>query len=515
MFEANPDANIGIATGAVSGFVVLDVDPDKGGLKSILELQNVVGAMPKTPRVLTGGRGEHWYFQYPGSVLKNRVGLAGYPGLDFRADGGYVVAPPSNHKSGNLYEFMVGCAPAGISKDGVELAELPMGMVEIVRERPASTTDDYAHLETIPDGQRHDAMMRLAGALRRRGLGKDAIYAALLAEDKRLCSPPISNEDGGDSELLAMAEYCAERSAEAPVVSMPPGVLDGPSASGHPASAPSADDPNDQLDGIHPNVPRIPTKELIMEYMTAPGGPEFAFKYDLKLYSKRDRAWYTARQWRDNPSREIFHLLLARSEDISDAEATAALMYQKHSAARKAWNMWTISAFMEWVKTLPEKAETDDTTASEDAEFAAAVRAALTKELSIGEGASDLTIRSSVFEYSLNQARPSWSQVGHFGAYCKVGPRIAIRYDFLIAHGGAQIKKYTKSTLARRLNKFGIAKSNVAISGTRVYVVDDEWLANNFEVEIAKESSAPEPAAFDAKKAAAGDTEEKNDDVPF
>jgi len=44
--------------------------------------------------------------------------------------------------------------------------------------------------------------------------------------------------------------------------------------------------------------------------------------------------------------------------------------------------------------------------------------------------------------------------------------------------------------------------------------VDDEWLANNFEVEIAKESSAPEPAAFDAKKAAAGDVDDK-DEVPF
>ena len=56
--------------------------------------------------VSTGGDGEHFYFAAPTDVsLKSGV-LA--EGLDVKADGGYVIAPPSLHPSGRRYRWDVG-----------------------------------------------------------------------------------------------------------------------------------------------------------------------------------------------------------------------------------------------------------------------------------------------------------------------------------------------------------------------------------------------------------------------
>lgn len=96
------EANIGIATGKRSGVVVLDVDPRHGGDKSLAELEAMGGAL-KTLECETGGGGRHLYFLAPEERLKNKVGFM--PGLDFRGDNGYVVAPPSTHITGGLYRW--------------------------------------------------------------------------------------------------------------------------------------------------------------------------------------------------------------------------------------------------------------------------------------------------------------------------------------------------------------------------------------------------------------------------
>jgi hypothetical protein len=95
-----PDANIGIATGAVSGLVVLDFDKKHGGLETLSEEE---AGLPLTMEVATGGGGRHLYYGHPGLHTPNRQGLL--PGMDVRGDGGYVVAPPSVHESGGSYKL--------------------------------------------------------------------------------------------------------------------------------------------------------------------------------------------------------------------------------------------------------------------------------------------------------------------------------------------------------------------------------------------------------------------------
>jgi Protein of unknown function (DUF3987)/Bifunctional DNA primase/polymerase, N-terminal len=95
-FRRHPHANVGIVTGAVSGVVVVDIDGPDG----VTSLRKILDEPPKLPSVRTGN-GHHLYGRHPGTALKNFVKT--YPGLDGRADGGYVVAPPSRHVSGKDY----------------------------------------------------------------------------------------------------------------------------------------------------------------------------------------------------------------------------------------------------------------------------------------------------------------------------------------------------------------------------------------------------------------------------
>jgi hypothetical protein len=87
LFDAVPDGLLAIRTGSVSGLLVVDIDPAHGGRLD-------PKLMPPTAAVATGGGGWHLYYRHPGTPILSRP-LPGHPGVDIKADGGYVVAPPS------------------------------------------------------------------------------------------------------------------------------------------------------------------------------------------------------------------------------------------------------------------------------------------------------------------------------------------------------------------------------------------------------------------------------------
>jgi len=104
----SPDANIGLATGKGSGLVVLDVDGPIGET-SLAKMESEHGSLPPSWQVKTG-KGRHLYFRYPNNVTKVKSVARKKLGLDVRADGGYVIAPPSIHESGRRYAFELGSA---------------------------------------------------------------------------------------------------------------------------------------------------------------------------------------------------------------------------------------------------------------------------------------------------------------------------------------------------------------------------------------------------------------------
>ncbi|SHN46439.1 bifunctional DNA primase/polymerase [Cryptosporangium aurantiacum] len=89
MHTTIPGGLLAIATGAVSGLVVVDIDPRNGGALD-------PALMTPTYAVASGGGGWHLYYRHPGGRIPSRR-LDGRPGVDIKADGGYVVAPPSIH----------------------------------------------------------------------------------------------------------------------------------------------------------------------------------------------------------------------------------------------------------------------------------------------------------------------------------------------------------------------------------------------------------------------------------
>lgn len=98
-----PDANIGVATGQISGIWVVDIDGE-AGLTSLRQLAAVGHELPHSTAAGTG-KGTHHYYRLPaGQQVKSRAAV--WPGIDIRADGGYVIAPPSVHPSGARYRWI-------------------------------------------------------------------------------------------------------------------------------------------------------------------------------------------------------------------------------------------------------------------------------------------------------------------------------------------------------------------------------------------------------------------------
>lgn len=98
-FRKHPDANVGIVTGETSGLVVVDFDVHRGA-----DPKAFAKRFPTPLVVKTGGGGFHYYFAFPeGETIRNSVGE---DGVDIRATGGFVVAPPSVHATGKRYRWV-------------------------------------------------------------------------------------------------------------------------------------------------------------------------------------------------------------------------------------------------------------------------------------------------------------------------------------------------------------------------------------------------------------------------
>lgn len=113
-WESRPDSNVGIVTGPRSGLAVVDIDPRSGGRDSLGVLEARVGVLPGTVQSLTGGGGLHLLYEHPGVKVTSRSKALG-PGLDVKADGGFIVAPPSIHAAGPSYEWFGGVWKAGLA----------------------------------------------------------------------------------------------------------------------------------------------------------------------------------------------------------------------------------------------------------------------------------------------------------------------------------------------------------------------------------------------------------------
>jgi hypothetical protein len=188
----DPGFNIGIATGAPSGIFIVDVD----GIDAEAELRKLEaqhGAIPSTVEVITA-RGRHIYLKMPPEAeIRNSAGKVA-PGIDVRATGGYVLAPPSLHPSGRRYTWSVDSANA--------IAEAPPWLLSLIAGTAsacATPPSEWQKLvaEGVSEGRRNDNVARLTGHLLRRYVDGHVALERVRCWNASRCRPPLTDEEVG------------------------------------------------------------------------------------------------------------------------------------------------------------------------------------------------------------------------------------------------------------------------------------------------------------------------------
>lgn len=126
-WSKTPTANIGLNCGK-SGLVVVDLDKrgEYDGCAEWAELSKQFGPV-STSTSLTGGGGRHLLFKSPeGAAIKNSAGKLAHA-IDIRAEGGYIVLPPSIHPSGNPYQW---------ADSNTDIIPLPDAVIKILTREP-------------------------------------------------------------------------------------------------------------------------------------------------------------------------------------------------------------------------------------------------------------------------------------------------------------------------------------------------------------------------------------------
>ncbi len=156
-FTSYPDANIAVVTGKISNLVIVDIDPKNSGTDDAFK-------EVKTVKVATGGKGLHFYFQYEEGI-KTSAGIQA--GIDIRAEGGYAVLPPSLHKSGSRYEWLLS------PHSNTPIIPLPDFVKEwikndTIKEGVTESNWNSEVLEGVGEGERNNTAASVAGKLLKR-----------------------------------------------------------------------------------------------------------------------------------------------------------------------------------------------------------------------------------------------------------------------------------------------------------------------------------------------------------
>ncbi|MBL8668997.1 MAG: bifunctional DNA primase/polymerase [Rhodospirillales bacterium] len=180
-FTNAPGRQLAVATG--NGLLVVDLDQKNGadGVASLAALQSRYDDLPEAPHVRTPSGGAHLWFQYdPALGLRCSAGRLG-PGIDVRADGGYVVVPPSLLSSGAGYVW-------DVDLDSCDPPPAPRWLLNLCIGKPRSTGDSaprqgdeikgLIHAALAGNGKWHDSVLRVVAHMVGKGMD-DAIILAL------------------------------------------------------------------------------------------------------------------------------------------------------------------------------------------------------------------------------------------------------------------------------------------------------------------------------------------------
>lgn len=208
-WKRNPNANIGIACGQVSGgLLVIDLDERENGVSgfdSLHEWESANGELPETARTITGKGGSHILYRVDHKE-NNRVDLL--DGIDVRSDGGYIVAPPSIHPNGNRYEWEY-------DPEEYDIAEANETVMQLLSVGKKVEVDNFTMPDKVGKGSRNDTMYKLACSFQAKNLPDSVIRSSMSAANNEMCEPPLSDDE---LDKIIQSALRHDKGTSAPVV---------------------------------------------------------------------------------------------------------------------------------------------------------------------------------------------------------------------------------------------------------------------------------------------------------
>lgn len=187
-----PDAMIGIVTGKVSDLFVVDCDSQEG----YEAIEEHLPDSLEVPMVRTPRDGWHLYFRYPGHGLT--IGAGVVPGVDFRGESGYVIAPPSVNGNGKAYAWQDGLGIFDVSP-----AALPEELLNVFINNNTNTYIDTRLIhadssspspEMFRQGRRDEDLFHIAYSLYRGEMPENEIRQVIVSLGKN-CTPPFPEHE--------------------------------------------------------------------------------------------------------------------------------------------------------------------------------------------------------------------------------------------------------------------------------------------------------------------------------
>ena len=188
----NPATNIGIVTGKISNLFCIDCDTDEAYEK----VQEHISETLVFPIVNTPRGGKHLYFQFSEEQLTIAAGII--PGLDYRGQGGFVVAPPSQNGNGKQYSWLIDLQNK-IPKIPESLFSFLNSCTSVYGFNPTLIPTQFIRrniAKSMPrnialvEGQRDQSLFHIANCLVKGGMHKDDIRY-MLEIIAQSCDPPF------------------------------------------------------------------------------------------------------------------------------------------------------------------------------------------------------------------------------------------------------------------------------------------------------------------------------------
>lgn len=188
-FRIEPNANLGLVCGAVSGIVAVDVDGEEGQ-----EWFKKYMPRPNWYQQTSSPHKFHAFYKHPRGDCRIPPAVRIEKEIDVRGDGSYVVIAPSIHPTGAQYRLHSLDGFTGIDS----LVPVPNLKLERQKDGSHNVVTDCAQKDGdlhAVKGTRNETLTSLCGRMYARGCSVDEVVAFAHGWNAQYCDPPLSAKE--------------------------------------------------------------------------------------------------------------------------------------------------------------------------------------------------------------------------------------------------------------------------------------------------------------------------------